>query len=317
MRHAALLLTVAVLLAACAARPLPGAGPTPPPLTYAAERAVFQIDNTCSLCLPLRVSEAVPQFTLWGDGRLVFAAADGDLRTVRLEPAAADRLVQQAAFLYDLANDYQLLPATDLPGTFFTVATDRGRKSVAVWGYRMSAPADNPHRAVVQRLQALEQAALALVPAAGDPYRPEAVRVQTWDSGETGATAEWPAELTGSLKGEPAQRAMRLAGPGPARLWRLQGREQRVLVLPALPSPSAWEPDLPDPAAGRVLAAARRIDPNAPWVVAGFLPNYEDAGQSPPRRRPAWVVQAERPGGGSTQVWVDAATFAAFHQEEH
>lgn len=190
--------------------------------------------------------------------------------------------MQQAALLYDLDSEYRLLQATD-----------RGRKTVLVWGYRIGATASHPHRAVVQRLQALEQAALALVPAAGDPYQPEAVRVQSWDSGETGATAAWPDELTGQLKGEQARRAMQLAGSGPSRLCRLQGREQRV------------------------LAAARGVNPNAPRVIAGFMPDDEDAGQSPPRRRPAWVVRAERPGGSSTELWVDAATFAAFRPEEH
>ena len=316
MRHAALLLTAAVLLTACVARPVPGPAPAPPPqpppLTYVRERAVFQLYNSCSMCRPLRVTEAVPQFTLWGDGRLVFAAADGSLYTARLDPSAADRLVQQAAFLYELENHYQALAATDLPGTTFTLATDRGRKHVLIAGYSPSARGDEPHHAVFEGLRALERAALALVPPAGEPYQPEAVLVRYWDEGEGVATQEWPADLTGALQGEQARRAVQLSGPGPARYWRLQDKVQRVLVLPVLPTAGAWEPDLPDPAAGRVLAVVRQLDPNAPWAIAGFMPEYVDDSEGQRRKRPAWLVDAVYPAGNRTVVWVDARTFEAF-----
>lgn len=208
---------------------------------YPRDQAVLQVAHGGGLVMPDRVSKQIPDVTLWGDGRVVFAAPDGTVREGRLEPEAVDRLVGRAAFLYDLLDDYAAVAHTDAPMATFTVLTKQGRKTVSVYGLDPRQPRDGePHPEIFGRLRELWAEVDAALPADAPEMAPDDVRVLTfYADGE--ATADWPVELQGRLTGEAARRAVDLAGLGEARTFRVDGKAQRVLVVPVLPGPWAWE----------------------------------------------------------------------------
>lgn len=242
-------LLAACLIAAAAA----GCGgvttPTPMPLTstsvsYPADRVVLQLSYGGGLVLIDRVSDLVPDVTLWGDGRAVFVAPDGSIREGQLSPSAVGRLLQSATFLYDLQDHYAAVQHTDAPGATFAIFTEQGGKRVFVYGLDpVLQQEDEPEPAIFARLRALWAEVQAALPAEAPEMAPASVCIQTLYSNRP-ATAEWPAELTGCLTGDQAREAVSLAGLGEGKSFTVGDRTALVLAVPQIPEPG--EPERPE-----------------------------------------------------------------------
>lgn len=205
--------------------------------TYPQDQVVLQLDHGGGFRMPDRVSNEIPDVTVWGNGRVVFAAADGTVCDGRLAPDVVAKLVNQALLLYDLDDHYDAALHTDDATATFTVLTDRGRKTVSVYAlYPMGK--DVPQQ--FAPLATLWAAAQAALPTDAPELVPSAVDVRTFQ-GEEPVTGDWPAELTGRLSGDAALRAVNLAGLGEARTFRVGDRVQRVILIPVLPWPGAWD----------------------------------------------------------------------------
>lgn len=228
-------LLLLLLLAGCTA----GGGKAR--LDYPRDQAILQLSYGGGLTAPSRTSEAMPDVTIWGNGRVVFAAPDGTVREGRLESEGVDRLMIAASFLYELQSDYAAVAHTDAPMAIFTVHTDRGSKGVSVYGLDPIRQQENePEPQVFARLRGLWAEVQKALPADAPEMKPTVVFVQTWYSEEE-ATTEWPPELKGRLTGTEAQRSISLGGLGEARTFRVGDRAQHVLVVPELPRPGDRE----------------------------------------------------------------------------
>lgn len=197
------------------------------------DRPVLQIATTGGFRIVTRAVEIIPETTLWGDGRVVFAAGDGFIREGRVPPDAVRRLVRQASVLYNLADRYNDGDATDLITTHFTMETVRGRKSVAIYGFNPERPApkgevtaithgdDGPRLSAsdpepLRQLRELLAAARAALPADAPVMEPEEVVVLTFPAdGNPRPTGEWPPalldqymHLQGSAAGQGAQQVV-------------------------------------------------------------------------------------------------------------
>jgi hypothetical protein len=204
---------------------------------YPQEQVVLQLFHGGGFRMPDRVSNEIPDVTIWGNGRVIFAAPDGTVRDGKLAADAVSRLVGQALILYDMQDEYAAAQHTDDATAMFTVLTDRGRKTVSVYALHPMGE-DVPQQ--FASLAALWKAAQAALPADAPQLKPSAVDVRTFYSEEP-AVGDWPAELTGRLTGEAAQRAVGLAGLGEFKTFRVGDRAQRVMVLPVLPKPGQWD----------------------------------------------------------------------------
>jgi hypothetical protein len=204
---------------------------------YPQDQVVLQLAHGGGFRMPDRVSNEIPDVTIWGNGRVVFAAPDGTVRDGLLSPDVVSRLVNHALLLYDLDDEYAAAQHTDDATATFTVLTDRGRKTVSVYALH---PMGTEVPAQFASLAALWKAAQAALPADAPALVPSAVDVRTYYAAEP-ASGDWPAELTGRLTGEAAQRAVALAGMGEAKVFRVGDQVQRVLVIPVLPGPGAWD----------------------------------------------------------------------------
>ncbi|HYF80426.1 MAG TPA: hypothetical protein VD973_25230, partial [Symbiobacteriaceae bacterium] len=213
-----------------------GAGVDANPV-YPQDQVVLQLAHGGGFRMPDRVSNEIPDVTIWGNGRVVFAAPDGTVRDGRLSPDVVSRLVNHALLLYDLDDEYAAAQHTDDATATFTVLTERGRKTVSVYALH---PMGTEVPGQFASLAALWQAAQAALPADAPALVPSAVDVRTYYAVEP-VTGDWPAELTGRLTGEAAQRAVALAGMGEAKVFRVGDQVQRVLVIPVLPGPGAWD----------------------------------------------------------------------------
>lgn len=231
-----------LLLAGCSTPSSPPASPEPDPVAYPQEQVVLQVAHGGGFRMPDRVSNEIPDVTIWGDGRVVFAAADGTVREGMLERSVLDRLVASATFLYGLEEQYSAAQHTDDATATFTVMTDQGRKTVSVYALHPMAPPPEgePHPAEFAKLRTLWAAVQAALPADAPEMKPTDVYVMTFYSDQP-AIAEWPAELQERLRGAQATRAVELAGLGEAKTFLVDGKPQRVLVVPEIPWPWHWE----------------------------------------------------------------------------
>lgn len=239
------------LLAACLfVSTLAGCGgianPTPTPLgsdsiSYPVDTAVLQLAHGGGFVMIDRVSELIPDVTVWGDGRVVFAAPDGTVREGVIDPAVVAKLVQSASFLYNLKSDYAAVQHTDAPTATFAIFTERGGKQVSVYGLDpVSQQEDEPEPGVFAQLRALWAQVNAALPADAAELKPTSVCIQTFHTNEP-ATAEWPAELTGCLTGDVARKAVSLAGLNGGKVFRVGGQAMSVLVVPQVPRPGEAE----------------------------------------------------------------------------
>lgn len=231
-----------LLLAGCSTPSSPPESPEPDPVSYPQDQVVLQVAHGGGFRMPDRASNEIPDVTIWGDGRVVFAAADGTVREGRLERTVLDRLVAGATFLYDLQDDYQAATHTDDAYATFTVMTEKGRKTVSVYAlYPMAPPREGePYPQVFAQLRTLWAAVHAALPLDAPEMRPTDVYVMTFYSEEP-ASDEWPVELQGRLSGAQASRAVELAGLQEAKTFLVEGKPQRVLVVPEIPRPWNWD----------------------------------------------------------------------------
>jgi hypothetical protein len=290
-----LALALALLVGCRTGGPTDGGGPggtggpaSGEPPTYPHDQVVLQLAQGGGFRMPDRVSNEIPDFTLWGDGRVVFAAPDGTVREGQLAQAAVDRLVGSAVFLYGLNDQYSAVTHTDAPTASFTVLTDRGRKTVSVYGLDPQRPQEGePDPDVFRQMRDLWAKAYAALPADAPTMVPAAVRVMTFSGAPTEATAEWPAELQGRLTGDQAARAVALGGLGEAKLFLVDGKAMRVLVVPVLPGPGNWDDDpfrTPPELSGQAgddrlaLEARAQSQPDGGYQVTVTLKNQTDQG---------------------------------------
>lgn len=205
--------------------------------TYPQNQVVLQLAHGGGFRMPDRVSNEIPDVTIWGNGRVIFAASDGTVRDGRLSPDAVGRLINHALLLYGYEDRYDAATHTDDATATFTVLTDRGRKTVSVYALH---PMGTEVAAQFAPLVTLWKAVQAALPADALELVPAAVDVRTYH-GEEPVAGDWPAELTGRLTGDAALRAVKLAGLGEAKTFRVGDRAQRVLLVPVLPGPDAWD----------------------------------------------------------------------------
>lgn len=220
----------------------PSGPPSPATLHYPKDQVVLQLAHGGGFRMIDRASDEIPDMTIWGDGRVVFAAPDGTIREGRSDPAVVDRLVRDATFLYGLADHYSAATHTDDATATFTVLTDRGRKTVSVYALNPAGEPQEgePYPAIFAQLRRLWAEVSATLPANAPEMKPTKVNVITLLSNET-ATAEWPAELQGRLSGAQASQAVALAGLGRAKTFMLKGEPHLVLVIPVIPNPTDWD----------------------------------------------------------------------------
>lgn len=231
-----------LLLTGCSTPSSPPESREPHPVSYPQDQVVLQVAHGGGFRMPDRVSNEIPDVTIWGDGRVVFAAPDGTVREAALDPSVVCRLVAGATFLYDLEEQYEAAYHTDDAYATFTVMTEKGRKTVSVYALYPAKPAPEgePHPAIFARLRALWAAVYAALPADAPEMKPLDVYVMAFYSEEP-AFVEWPTELQGRLTGAQASQAVALAGLGEAKTFLVDGKAQRVLVVPVIPRPWAWE----------------------------------------------------------------------------
>lgn len=230
----AVTLFLVLTLTGCGARE--PAATAKPSYSFQPDEVVLQIYSPGWRSNPQPV-ELVPEVTLWGNGRVLFGAADGSLQESRLTDSDVQRLVQAATVLYSLSGRYEDLQGTDLPQRVYSVQTSRGQRSVTVIGlHQNEGPADEPDHADLERLRQLRRTVREALPKTGQPPRADRVQVQFWGADPTEPVrGEWPPELHGTLAGDAAKQATDLAPIGERTVFRVDGKVQSVLVLPDIP----------------------------------------------------------------------------------
>jgi hypothetical protein len=224
-----LLLIVASL--GCALRgQVPASSPQVPPPSV---RAVFQLQWGGGMG-----GVNLAHVTLWEDGTTLSGDPGKSLRIGSIGLARLAQLMDQARVLYDLDDRYTAIHGDDLPTATFTVETERGRKSVRVYGFN---PDPRPNRpgepSVVEQLRRLYRAVHAALPQPGVPLVPTEVVVHAHPMGAhfgVGLTREWPKELLGWLTGEEARRALDLAGLDNHLHW-IDGDVYAIGIRPIVP----------------------------------------------------------------------------------
>ncbi|HWI63984.1 MAG TPA: hypothetical protein VNT75_19280 [Symbiobacteriaceae bacterium] len=280
----ALWLITLLLIAGCTATARPATAPPANVPKYPRDQVVLQLDHGGGFWYPTQASELIPEVTLWGDGQVVFVAPDGSIKQGRLDKAALDRMVAQATLLYDLNERYDAVTHTDAATASFTVMTEKGRKTVQVYGLdpAQGKREGEPHPEIFSRLRDLWAKVIAALPANAPAMQPNVVQVLTRYS-EDAPKGDWPAELKGHLSGAAARRAWDLA-PG---TYRVDGRVQQVLAIPVLPRPHNWDQDpigLPAQVTGRNDDGALAFDitatrqPDDSYKVAVILRNKSERG---------------------------------------
>lgn len=233
-----------LLLAGCAKPEGPPQLPEPqvPTPIYPADKPVLQVTYGGGFIMVDRVSQLVPAVTIWGDGRVVFVDRNDSLQEGRIERQVLDRLMAEATILYDLQDQYAAAHHTDDATATFTTLTERGRKTVSVYALNPKAPplSGEDHPEIFAKLRTFWAKVIAALPSESIAFMPTEVYVSTFYSEEQ-ATAEWPASLQGSLTGAQASEAIALGGLGRAKSFLVDGKVQRVLLIPLLPTPYNWD----------------------------------------------------------------------------
>ncbi|GEM_PF-3526488 len=271
---------------------------------YPIDRVVFQLFQGGGYGIPNRAADMVPQVTLWGDGRVVFTAADSIIREGRLGRAAVDRLVNASALLFDLEEHYMAFDGTDAGYTFFTVETATGRRSVSVYGMSLDKPwPGERERATLQKLRFLYKTVVALLPHRV-PVMPadEVVVIVTPARDDISVAQDWPAHLTGYLKGKDAEESVRLVGLGPAKPFRMDGKVQYVTVKPVLPILYLPWREWPQGGLPRHPAATAYNAPGQPYRFTGTVQLDVASWYRKAMADDGWKLVKEQ--GYDLQVWV-------------
>ncbi len=248
------------------------------------DRPVLQINSGGGMVMLAHPAAQIPDITIWASGRVVFEAPDRVIREGRLSAETVAALLARAAVLYELEDRYSACSCAHVGGTTFAVATERGRKSVYVYGFGPEPWSGEERFEATDQLRALYRAAQEVLPREAPVMRPSeaVVRIRPLDRREVEQLADydiqpgvWPPDLTGSLTGDAARRAAELRGLGPTPgVFRLNGEPVEVLVLPVLPLLASGDADdLPvHPAATAYIGHDDRGTPyRAPGVAQAEL----------------------------------------------
>ncbi len=248
------------------------------------DRPVLQINIGGGMVALRHPAAHIPDLTIWASGRVVFEAPDQFIREGRLSAETLAALLPRAAVLYELPDNYSACACTDVGTTTFAIDTERGRKSVSVYGFAVERWSHEIPLEGMDQLRALYRAAHEALPRNAPVMRPSeaVVRIRPLDRREVEQLADqgiqsgvWPSDLSGSLTGDAARRAAELRGLGPTpRAFRLNGDAVEVLVLPVLPLlATGGADDLPvHPAATAYIGNEDRVTPyRAPGVGQSAL----------------------------------------------
>lgn len=229
LQISAVAVALAILLASCS--PSTGGKPTELPAD-AENEIVFQVMELLPPILPLhRTIDYSPNFTLWGDGRVVFAGTDHLLHEAHIDQAAVKSLVDQASILFHLRDKNSGSQRTDQDLTVFYIASGRGQKIVKVYDLPAWSRTNDG-----QRLQRVWEQIRSSLPEDAPLHTPEEVTVVCGSAPRsTPPLPEAPAWLRGTLQGEDAKQAIALIGLGQGAPFRVDGKACTVVLVPSIP----------------------------------------------------------------------------------
>lgn len=164
-----MILLVGLLVAACTTTGGPAGTPSDGPIAHptGADQLVLRIATAGGFVAPTMILDRLPEFSLYGDGRVVTpgaqiaiypAPAMPSVQTVRLDEAAVQRLLARAAAAGLLGPDRQLPwpGVADAPTTVFTVVAGGSRHVVSAYALGIDGPgqSETPERAALASFRA-------------------------------------------------------------------------------------------------------------------------------------------------------------------
>jgi hypothetical protein len=263
-----------------ALRPVADDSPSPVHVSHPAGSTdvLLRMDTHGGL-VPLTFSRAqAPEFTLYGDGTVLFRGLDdpeGDgfppFIQARMAPAQMDALLLvalDAGGLRHARESYDHRQATDQPTTIFAIDADGSTKSVAVYGLG-TAPTEGPDAAAYERFEDLavqlvtfwEQADSGLYQDA-QPYRPAGYRAflsPTEDPSIDAVPWPWPDLTLADFEAYGYQEDVRIGGLTP-----IQARAVTTEPSGGVPALIVVGPDdIPYTLTIRPLLPGEPVDPTA------------------------------------------------------